>query len=62
MTGASTQVILLQHVPCIQYPVQFQEDQDGIQALIISGSEVKVMTPAYIAKLGLVTRRTDVGT
>ncbi len=51
----------LQGVPCIWYPVRFQENQ-AIRALIDSGSEVNAMTLAYAAKLGLTTRKTSVGT
>lgn len=38
----------LQHVPCIRYPIQFQESQE-VRALIDSGSKVNAMTPAYAA-------------
>ena len=57
MTEASKEGVL-QRVPCIRYPVQFQ--QEGVQALLDSGSEVNAMTPAYAEKLGLTTRKTDV--
>ena len=50
---------ILQHVLCIQYPLQFQ--QEGVQALLNSGSKVNAMTPAYAEKLGLTTRKTDIG-
>ncbi len=50
----------LQRVPCIRYPVQFQEGQ-AIRALIDSGSEVNTTTPAYAAELGLTTPKTSVG-
>ncbi len=51
---------LLQHVPCIWYPVQFQEDQLKVKVLIDSDSEVNAMTPAYTKKLGLTTRKTSI--
>ncbi len=51
----------LQRIPCIRYPVQFQEDQPEVKALIDSGSEVNAMIPAYAKKLGLTTRKTSVG-
>ncbi len=51
----------LQRVPCIRYPVQFQEDQPKVKALIDFGSEVNAMTPAFAAKLGLQPRSTNVG-
>ena len=49
----------LQHVSCMWYLVQFQENQ-LIETLIDSRSEVNAMNPTYAAKLGLVTRKTDV--
>ncbi len=57
--GADTPVAL-KHVSYIWYPIQFQEGQP-IKALIDSGSEVNVMTPAYATKLGLTTQKTSVG-
>lgn len=58
MIEASTEAIPLQQVPYIRYPVQFQRVE--VQALIDSRSEVIAMNLAYAAKLGLVTRETDV--
>ncbi len=49
---------LLQCMPCIRYAVQFQNNK--IQALIDSGSEVNTMTPAYATKLGLTIRKISV--
>ncbi len=51
----------LQHVPCIRYPIQLQEDQLEVKALIDSGSQVNAMTLAYAKKLGLTTWKTSVG-
>lgn len=51
----------LQRVQYIRYPVQFQEDQEEVKALLGSGSKVNAMTSAYTAKWGLSTRITDVG-
>ena len=45
-------------VPCIHYPVQFQEKQ--IRPLLNSGSEVNAMSPVYAKRLGLKTRKTNV--
>ena len=45
----------------IYYPVQFQENQGQVRALLDSGSEVNAMSPAYAEKLGLKTRKTNVG-
>ena len=59
MTGTSLKAVVLERVPYICYPVQFQKDQ--VQALINSGSKVNAMTPAYALKLGLITRKIDVG-
>ncbi len=58
-TSAQTPVAL-KRVPCIWYPVQFQENQ-AIKALIDSDREVNTMTPVYAVKLGLITRKTSVG-
>ncbi len=59
---ASTQAPkALQQVPCIWYPVQFQESQP-IRALINSDSKVNAMIPAYTVELGCTTQKTSVGT
>ena len=52
-------------VPCIHYPIRFlesqgQEDQEQVRALLNSGSEVNAISPTYIEKLGLKTRKTNV--
>ena len=60
--GKKAPKVVLNWVPCIHYPVQFQKDkEETIRALINSGREVNAMTPAYAMKLGLRTHRTDVG-
>ena len=46
-------------VPCIHYPIRFQEKQ--VRALLNSGSKVDAMSPAYAKKLGLKTWKTNVG-
>lgn len=51
----------LKYVLCIYYPIQFKKDQIKMQALLNFGSEVKVMTPAYAAKLGLKVRSINFG-
>ncbi len=53
---------LLHHVPYIRYPIQFQEGQPKVKALINSDSEVNAMIPVFVAKLGLRPRPTNVGT
>ena len=62
MTGASKEVTLKQ-VPCIRYPVRFRKDRkrQDLLALIVSGSEVNAMNPAYAKKLGILVRKIDVG-
>ena len=60
MTGTSKEANL-ERVPCIRYPVRLRKDQDEVEALLDSGSEVNAMHPAYAAKLGLRVRETDVG-
>ena len=54
-------VVVLNRVPCICYPMRFKKSKVQIQALIDSGSEVNAMTPAYASKLGLKVHTTDVG-
>ena len=51
--------VVLERVPYIHYPVQFQEEQ--VRALLDSGSEVNAMSPAYAERLGLKIRKTNVG-
>ena len=46
-------------VPCIHYPVQFQEKQ--IRALLNSGSKFNALSLAYAKRLGLKTRKTNIG-
>ena len=46
-------------VPCIHYLLQFQKEQ--VKALLNSGSKVNAMNPALARKLGLKTRKTNVG-
>ena len=53
--------MILDQVPCIYHLIQFRKKKETIQALINSGNEVKAMTPTYAEKLGLETRKTDVG-
>ena len=47
-------------VPCIYYPVCFQEDQEQVRALFDSGSKVNAMSPAYAKKLSFKTRKTNI--
>ena len=65
VTGAgeeAQEVIVLDRVPYIHYPVQFRKDKGAtIWALINSGSKVNAMTPAYAKQLDLQVRKTDVG-
>ena len=58
VTDGGEEVVLVR-VPCIHYPVRFQEEQ--VRALLDSGSEVNAMSPAYAERLGLKTRKTNVG-
>lgn len=52
MTGTSKEVILAR-VSYIQYSMKFWKSKETVQTLIDLGSKVNVMTPAYIAILGL---------
>lgn len=58
MIEANTEDMLLQRVPGILYPVQFWKN--WMQAIIDSESKINVMTPAYIVKLGLTIKKSDV--
>ena len=56
MTEANKEAheVILDRMPCIRYPMQFQKDKRAtIQAFINSGSEVNAMTLAYTKQLGL---------
>ena len=46
-------------VPCIHYPVWFQEEQ--IKALLNSDSKVNAINPDYARKLGLKIRKINIG-
>ena len=59
--SVTTSSEVLERVLCIWYPVQFQEGQTKVQALIYSGSEVNAMTPAYAAQLGFTSHKTSAG-
>ena len=56
VTDGSEEVV---RVPCIHYPVWFQEEQ--IRALLDSSSKVNVINLAYAKMLGLKTQKTTVG-
>ena len=65
MTANSGKEVVLERLPCIYYPVRFQEDQqqesqEQIKALRNSGSKINAMSPPYAKRLGLMTRKTDV--
>ena len=59
MTDAREEVLVLEHVPCIYYPIWFKKKD--VQDLIDSGSEVNAMTLVYASKLDLKVYYTDVG-
>lgn len=59
MTGTGKKVVL-QYVPYICYPVQFK--QENTQTLLDFESEVIIMTPIHMIKLGFTIRKIDVGT
>ena len=62
MTEASKEdVVALDRVPCIRYPIRFKKNEVQVQALIDSGSEVNAMTLGYTSKLGLKFRLTYFG-
>ena len=57
VTGSDEEVVV--RVPCIHYPVRFQEEQ--VSALLNSGSKVNAINPDYAQKLGLKIRKTNIG-
>ena len=66
MTNTSRKATL-ERVPCIRYPVQFRQKNDkdkdkDVRALIDFGSKVNAIYPAYTTKLGLRTKKINVGT
>ena len=64
MTEASKEApkVILDRMPCIHYPVQFQKDKGVIiWALINLGSKVNAMTPTYAKQLGFQVQKTNVG-
>ena len=59
MTGVCIGVKQLEHIPLIQYLVQFK-GYSTIQALLDSGSKVNAMTPVNTTVLGLLVCLTNV--
>ena len=57
VTNGSKEIV---KVPCIYYPVRFQEDQEEVKALLNSGSKVNAISLAYIKKLGFKAWKTNV--
>ena len=53
--------VSLEQVPYIPYPLCFYKNTAGVRALIDSGNEVNVMSPAYASKFGLKVHHTNVG-
>ena len=58
VTDDSKEVV---RVPCIYYPIWFQEGQGQVKALLDSNSKINAMSPAYVEKLGLKARKTNIG-
>ena len=59
---AQDKVRVLDYIPCIFYPMQFQNDKSkDTLALIKFGGKVNAMILTYTAKLGLKVLKTDVG-
>lgn len=55
-------IIVLDRVLCIHYPVLFQKRGKKVtKTLIDSGNEVNAITPAYTKQPGLQIRQTNVG-
>ena len=53
--------VVLKMVPYIYYSVWFQKGQEQVIALLNSGSEVNAISPAFVERLGLKIRKTNVG-
>ena len=56
VTGSTEEVVV--KVPCIYYPIQFQEKQ--VRALLDSGSKVNAMNSDYAWKLELKIQKTNI--
>ena len=56
VTGDDEEVV---KVPCIYYPVQFQEEQ--VKVLLDSSSKINTMNLNFARKLGLKVLKTNVG-
>ena len=66
VTNNKGEEVVLKKVPCIYYPVWFQENQrhegqEQVRALLNSGSKVNAMSLAYAKRLGFKTWKTSVG-
>ena len=53
VTDANTEALkmILNQVPCIQYPVKFCKNKETVWTLIDFDNEVKAKTPVYAAML-----------
>ena len=61
MTKASQEdVVALDWIFCLRYPIWFKKSEIQVQALLNSGIEIKAMTLGYASKLGLKICPTDV--
>ena len=58
VTNRNKEVVV--RISYIHYPVQFQEGQEQVRALLDSGSKVNTMNPAFARKLGLYIRKTNI--
>ena len=47
-------------IPCIPYPVWFQESQKQVRALPDTGDKVNAMSSTYIERLGLKIWKTNI--
>ena len=54
-------IVVLDRIPCICYPIWFKKSKVQVQALFDSGSKINAITLEYALKLGLKIRPTDVG-
>ena len=63
MIDAKEEALVLEHVFCIHYPIQFKKDTNKtqIRALIDSGIEVNDIYPTLVKELGFFIRSTNIG-
>lgn len=59
---SDTDILSLENVLYLHYPILFQKDKAKVQTLIDFQNEINVMTLVYASKLGLKAQTTSIGT